>query len=301
MTVQGNPATGGQFSVVTGTVEPITSVLPKNATEVWSFANGTCGSETWVGITPAAEASNAQAFVSAGKNYIIGTGGAAGAFDCPSGTGFINFINTYNSASMVGVDFDIEFDQSQQVIDNLINATIAAEAKFPNMQFSFTIPTFGGTANPITGLGETGTLVVNEIQRLGLGGNYVIALMAMDYHSPTASNCVVVSGQCDMGQSAVNAAQALHVQTGIPYSHIGLVVDLGQNDTSGEVFTLADVDTVAAFARANGLATVRFWSFDRDTPGNPACATGTDADNCNGTGAPPLSYTNQFLKDLGLN
>jgi chitinase len=301
VTIQGNPSTGAQSTDVTGTVEPVTSALPANTTEVWSFATGTCGSETWVGITPAAEASNAQAFVSAGRNYIVGTGGAAGAFDCPSGAAFISFINTYNSADMVGVDFDIEFDQSQQVIDDLINAAIAAEAQFPNMQFSFTIPTLGGTSNPITVAGETGTLVVSEIQRLGLGGNYVIDLEAMDYGSPSTTNCVVVSGQCEMGQSAVNAAEALHTQTGIPYSHIGFVVDIGQNDTSGEVFTLADVDTITAFALANGLATVRFWSFDRDSPGNPACATGTDSDICNGTGAAALSYTNRFLTDLGLN
>ena len=301
VTVNANFNTGAQQSAVMGTVEAVTSVLPAGATEVWSFATGTCGSENWGGISIAMESTNVSAFVSAGKNYIISTGGADGVFDCPSGSAFISFIDTYNSANLVGVDFDIEDGQSQAVIDDLINGAIAAEAQFPKMQFSFTIPTLGGTSNPITVAGETGTLVVSEIQRLGLGGNYVINLMAMDYGSPTTTNCVIVNSQCEMGQSAVNAAEALHTQTGIAYSHIGLTVDIGQNDTQGEVTTISDVDTISAFALANGLGTVRFWSFDRDTPGNPVCATGTDSDSCNGTGAAALDYTDEYLKDLGIN
>jgi len=300
VTVNANFNTGAQQSAVSGTVQPVTNVLPANTPEVWSFATGTCGSESWAGISVAMEASNVQAFVNAGKKYVISTGGASGQFDCPSGQALINFINTYNSANLIGIDFDIEDGQSQQVIDDLINATKAAEAQFPNLQFSFTIPTLGGTSNPITVAGEPGTLVVSEIQRLGLGGNYVIDLEAMDYGSANTTNCVVVNGQCEMGQSAVNAAQALHVQTGIPYNHIGIVVDIGQNDSQGEVFKLADVDTITAFAKSNGLGTVRFWSFDRDTPGNPACAVTTDSPSCNGTGDAALAFTNRFLQDLGL-
>jgi len=54
---------------------------------------------------------------------------------------------------------------------------------------------------------------------------------------------------------------------------------------------VADVDTLSNFAKANGLATVRFWAFDRDTPnGNGGLST------MNGNGAPPLAYNNEFLK-----
>jgi chitinase len=79
-----------------------------NKTLVWAFATGTCDAESWAGITPAMEATNVQAFVNAGKNYIISTGGANGTFDCSSGQGLINFINRYNSANLVGVDFDMD-------------------------------------------------------------------------------------------------------------------------------------------------------------------------------------------------
>src|SRR4029077_17976659 len=102
--------TGLQRSAVTGTVQPVTSAMP-NKTLVWAFATGTCDAESWAGITPAMEATNVQAFVNAGKNYIISTGGPDCPFRLPSWKGLINFINRYNSANLVGVDFDMEGGQ----------------------------------------------------------------------------------------------------------------------------------------------------------------------------------------------
>jgi len=290
VTISADFNTGAQRSAVTGTVQPVTSAMP-NSTLVWAFATSSCDSESWAGISPAMEATNVQAFVSAGKRYILGTGGAAGSFSCSSGSGLIGFINRYNSANLVGVDFDIESGQSQQAIDELITSTMAAEQQFPNLQFSFTIPSLGTlAANPITG-GSVGGTVVNEIKRLGLGGNYVVNLMAMDYGSANPGNCVVVNGRCDMGQSAVQAAQALNQQSGIPMNHIGVTLMIGQNDTQDEVTSLADVDTLSNFAKSNGLATIRFWAFDRDTPnGTGGLSTS------NGNGQPPLAYTHEFLK-----
>lgn len=299
VTINANFNTGLQQTNVTGTVSPVTSVMP-NSTLVWAFATGTCGSENWGGISPTLEAANVQAFVNAGKKYVLSTGGANGTFDCPSGQGLINFINTYNSANLVGVDFDIEGGQSQQVIDNLINATIAAEKQFPNLQFSFTIPSLGSlSANPITG-GGIGTTVVSEIKRLNLGGNYVINLMTFDYGSTSTTNCVVSNGKCDMGQSAIAAAQALNQQSGIPFNHIGLTQDIGQADTQDEVTTLANIDALNAFVLSNGLALSRFWSFDRDTPGS--CAVGPPSSStCNGTGNAALAFTKEFMSSLGVN
>lgn len=294
VTINANFNTGEQQTNVTGTVQPVTSVMP-NETLVWAFATGTCGAESWAGITSGMEATNVQNFVNAGKDYIISTGGANGVFDCPSGSGLISFINTYNSANLVGIDFDIEGGQSQQVIDDLINATIAAEAQFPNLLFSFTIQSLGTTAaNPITG-GSVGTTVVSEIKRLGLSGNYVVNLMAMDYGSTNPNNCVVVNNLCDMGQSAIQAAQALNQQSGIPLNHIGLTVDIGQNDTQDEVTSLANVDTLCNFAKSNGLRAVRFWSFDRDTPnGNGGAST------MNGNGDAALAYNHEYIKACGV-
>jgi chitinase len=284
--------TGLQRSAVTGTVQPVTAAMP-NQTLIWSFATGTCDQESWAGITPAQEATNVQAFVNAGKKYIISTGGANGSFDCSSGQGLINFINRYNSANLVGIDFDIELGQSQAIIDDLINATKTAMQQFPNLQFSFTIESLGSmSANPITG-GSAGTTVVNEIKRLGLAGNYVVNLMTFDYGSTTPSNCVVVNNACDMGQSAIAAAQALNQQSGIPFNHIGITMMIGKADTQDEITSLHDIDTVNAFVISNHLPTSRFWSFDRDTPG----AGGSSS---SGTTNPALAYTHEYMNTLGV-
>lgn len=285
--------TGLQRSGVTGTVQPVTSAMP-NQTLIWSFATGTCDNETWAGITPAQEATNVQAFVNAGKKYIISTGGANGAFDCSSGQGLINFINRYNSANLVGIDFDIELGQSQQIIDNLINATKVAMGTFPNLKFTFTIQSFGTLqANPISGT-SAGTTVTREIVRLGLTGNYAVNLMTFDYGATNAASCVVVNNACDMGQSAIQAAQALNQQSGIPFSHIGVTMMIGRADTQDEITSLKDIDTVNAFVLANGMPVSFFWAFDRDTP------NGGGGNNSNGNGVPTLAYTHEYMTTLNV-
>jgi len=134
---------------------------------------------------------------------------------------------------------------------------------------------------------------MSAIQAQGLT-NYYINVMAMDYGSTTAGNCAVVNGSCDMAQSAINAATSVHNFYGVPYSHIEITPDIGQNDTSDEVFTLANVDTLSSWAKANGLGGIHFWSLDRDTP---TCSGG--ASTCNGySQSGPFGFTNRFIADL---
>src|ERR1700679_2820704 len=98
VTASANWNTGEQESAVTGTAEAVTLAMPSNdPTLSWGFATGTCGAENWGGISPALESTNAQDFVSAGKYYMVSTGGSAGAFDCPTDAGMETFINTYHS------------------------------------------------------------------------------------------------------------------------------------------------------------------------------------------------------------
>lgn len=278
-------------STASGSTLPITTAMPSHNTVLtWAFATGACGSENWGGMTASTFASaNVQAFVSAGKQYIISTGGAAGSFTCTSDAGFDTFINLYNSSAMIGVDFDIEAGQSQADINNLVARVQAAQSRYPNLRFSFTIATLAtsqsgsstavdmgsGSPNP---LGSMGIMVMNAIQSAGLK-NYYVNLMTMDYGGASAANCVLSGGACEMGQSAIQAAMDFHGYYKIPYSQIELTPMSGANDTGGETFTIADTATLSSWSKANGIAGLHFWSFDRDTG---------------------LSYTNAFISDLGL-
>jgi chitinase len=215
-------------------------------------------------------------------------------FTCGSDAGFDTFINTYVSANMVGVDFDIEGGQSADIINNLVARVKAAEAKYPNLRFSFTLQTLGGNASP--GLNVLGTDVMSAIQSNGLT-KYFINLMTMDYGSTGAGNCVVVNNACEMGQSAVQASELLHSGFGVPYNQIELTPMIGGNDTKGETFTLADVATVSSYALQKGLGGIHYWSFDRDND----CAPGSASSTCNSYGqAGRLGFTTTFLSDLGL-
>src|SRR6202023_2537646 len=124
--------------------------------------------------------------------------------------------------------------------------------------------------------------------------NYVINLMTMDFGSASSSVCVVVSGSCEMGQSAIQAVKNLEHTYGIPASKIAVTPMIGLNDNTAETFTLADVDTLTSYVKSNGLAGLHFWSLDRDTPCNDSYASPT----CNSiSSTTPLEYTNRFLSD----
>jgi chitinase len=294
VTISANWNTGEQQSAVTGTTEAVTSAMPTdNSTLTWAFATGTCGSEGWAGITPAVEATNVQDFVSAGKYYIVSTGGQNGTFDCPSDSGMQAFIQHYYSANMLGVDYDIEGGQTQAIVDDLINSTIYAEQQYPNMRFSFTLASLGASTTG-SDLNSLGDLVMSEIGRLGLGGNYYIDLMAFDYGSVSSGTCVVSNGVCDMAQSAIAAAESLHSNFGTPYSHIELCLMIGQADAgASETLSLANVDTIVAWAKSVGLGGIHYWSFDRDQPSASSSSTS------DGTSNPALAYNNEFTSDLG--
>jgi len=278
------------------------SVMPdKLTTGTWAFATGTCGSETWSG-TPAADfaSANVASFVAAGKKYIVSTGGAGNNFLCASSADFIKFIQTYYSANMVGVDFDIENTQTQADVNNLVQVIVAAQAAYPNLRFSFTVGSNGGN---VPTLDYFGTYVLNAISTYGLK-NYTINLMVMDYTASGHENaavCTLAAGSnlCEMGLSAIAAAKNLHNHWGVPYNQIELTPMAGGNDDYDEVFTIADAGTLSGFALANNLAGLHFWGFSRDKDCAAPTRDNTATDTCNNYGkAGTLGFTNAFLTGL---
>ncbi len=293
-------ANGLMYSSVTGNYVTQTAAMPAaNTTLTWAFAAGNCGTESWDGIDGATfAAANVPAFVNAGKYYIVSTGGWAQQFNCTSDAGFMAFVKRYYSSTMLGVDFDIEGgstpDWTQSDVNNLVQRIVNAQQTYPNLRFSFTVGTTGGTA---VGLGNYGQMVLQAINTYGMK-NYLINLMVMDYGpSATPDVCVVTNSTCDMGASAVQAAVSLHTSYGIPYNQIELTPMIGQNDSVPNIFQVADIATVSSFVTQNGLAGVHFWSFDRDVDCayNPNGPSGT----CNGVGnAGALGYAKGFITAL---
>src|ERR1700724_939163 len=301
VTINMNWNTDQMQSAVEGTAIPVvgsgslvSQYLPKLPALTVAFATGSCGSETWGGVSGASwAAENVPQLSAAHLNYVISTGGAAGTFTCASTSGMDSFIARYASSNLVGIDFDIEGGQSQSDIQNLVNASVGAQSTYPNLQFSFTIATLAASDGSYGGVNSLGAEVVQAVKASSLK-NYVINLMTMDFGSASPGVCVVVSGACEMGQSSIQAVTNLEHTYGIPASKIAVTPMIGLNDNTAETFTLADVDTLTSYVKSNGLAGLHFWSLDRDTPCNDSYASPT----CNSiSSTTPLEYTNRFLSD----
>ncbi|QPE05977.1 glycosyl hydrolase [Microbacterium schleiferi] len=264
-----------------------------------AFATGTCGNENWGGVTAQAFAdANIPALAAAGVDYIVSTGGAAGAFHCSSPAGLTSFIDRYASDHLIGIDFDIESGQSAADIRDLVAAATGVQDAYPHLRFSFTLATLAASDGSYGGLNATGDATVRAILASGLR-NYTVNLMVMDYGAVGSGVCVVSGGVCDMGASAIQATENLQHTYAIPASKIELTPMIGMNDVRDEVFTLADVTTVAAYAKTHGLAGIHFWSLDRDVPCSPPSAWVSITCNSVPSGTASLSYTHGFLDALG--
>jgi chitinase len=300
---------------VSGTAESLAADLPSpdKTTVTLAFATGECGSESWAGVAGDAMASaNVPVLTSAGVDYIVSTGGAAGSFTCAGDTGFQTFLGRWASSHLVGVDFDIEAGQTSAVIGALVSRIKAAHTASPSLRFSLTLGTLGDNDGATTAhsLGASAGDSLNTYgdesiaavkSTLGFDGTgstwpayLTVNLMTMDYGGASSGVCVVSSGACQMGQSAIQAAYNLHDKWGVPYANVELTPMIGQNDASDEHFTLTDADTVAAFVRSQGLAGVHFWSYDRDVD----CAAGSASSTCSSMGvgyAGPHGFLSRFL------
>jgi chitinase len=301
---------------VSGAMAPVGADLKANGGKAitLAFATGECGSENWAGVQgPAMATANASLLDSAGVDYIVSTGGEAGSFTCGSDSGMETFIGRWATPHLVGIDFDIEAGQSQQVISDLISRIQAAHGQHPGLRFSLTLGTLApgqsgsGTATSLGASAQDSFNVYGDDSMtaikstLGFDGTaatwpsyLTINLMTMDYGGASDSVCVVSGGVCQMGQSAIQAAYNLHDKWGVPYTAIELTPMIGQNDASDEKLTLADVDTISAFAISKALAGVHYWSYDRDVD----CAAGSASSTCNSMGsgyAGPAGYLERFL------
>ena len=291
---RGNPVIA---TAVGGKVMPVLEVLARGRTLTWAFAVGECGSETLGGLDAQKVAdANVAAFNRAGVDYIVSTGGEGGVFTCASDAGMEAFIARYASPRLVGIDLDIEAKQTPEIVDALIRRVLAAQRKHPNLRFSFTLPTLAASDGSRNSLNAQGRSVLEAIRRQGLA-EFTINLMVMDYGPPSAANCVVGASVCDMGRSAIQAAENLHALHGVPYRQIELTAMLGVNDVAANDFHPVDAEVIARFARSRGLAGIHFWALDRDTPcARPAIGASS---TCSGLpDVPTLAFSAAFDKGL---
>ena len=122
-------------------------------------------------------------------------------------------------------------------------ALVGLKSANPDLVISYTIP-----VEPTGLVADDGLNLLTSAKSDGVALS-VVNIMTMDFGS---------SGT-EMGSAATEAAADTEAQikaAGLS-STVGITPMIGQNDTSGEIFTLADATTVVNFARPT--ATSRGW------------------------------------------
>lgn len=132
-----------------------------------------------------------------------------------------------------------------------------------------------------------------------------VNVMTMDYGRSKSAKQSMTAATEQAVRSTVAEVQNLWAQHGTmlsaaaAWAHVGATPMIGQNDVDGEVFTLADAQQLAGFAKGNGLGRVSLWSLNRDTackatfPGVLVHST-----TCSGVRQKALAFVNSF-GDLG--
>jgi len=256
-------------------------ILP-HGTLTWAFASGECGDEVWFDQSAADVAKNVAMFAKAGRPYIISTGGAEHMFTCASAAGMERFLQRYDSARLVGVDFDIEDKQTPEQVDALMAAIKDAQKRRPKLRYSFTVATHAASDGSQDSLNPLGESILAAVKRHGVQ-DAVFNLMVMDYGPASPKACVVKNGVCDMGASSLQAARNVHAKYGIAYERIALTAMIGMNDVVSNVFSVADARTMVDGARKLKLAGVHYWSLGRDKPCDKPMSAASDA--CSGVDA----------------
>ncbi len=258
---------------------------------------GSCQAE-WAGTIPLNETSiylpnltsDIQYVRNQGGDVIISFGGEAGEELGEACTSVSSLQAQYqaviNQYSATHLDFDIEGgEQGDATSYTRRNAALAAlQAANPGLTISFTLP------SATTGLlSDSLGLLSNAISQ---GVNIsVVNLMTMDYGSADSQ----------MGQESINAANGLHseLQSLYPsktssqlWSMEGITPMIGQNDSSGEIFSLSNAAQVLSFAQTNKIGELSFWEVPRD---NGNCAGSTTAvDTCSGLSQSAYAFTDTF-------
>ena len=248
-----------------------------NLAFVVSGGSGGCTPE-WGGVTAIGDdpvASQIAALRAIGGDVRISFGGEDGSELAQTCTSLSQLEAAYQdviSAYDVNkIDFDIEGASVDDTAANALRdqALVALQAKDPGLQVSFTLPVLP------SGLPADEDAVLTGAAQAGVDIS-AVNVMAMDYGDGAAPD---PSGQ--MGTFAIDAAtatdaqvaSALGISDAAAWSKVAVTPMIGVNDTSDEIFTVANAQQLVAFAASKHLAWLSMWSAGRDQE----CADGARA------------------------
>ena len=144
-----------------------------------------------------------------------------------------------------------------------------------------------------------------DVVQATLAGKVDIAgvnAMTMDYGTLsngqtmlTASETALTETQRQLGIMYKQAGITLNSRT--LWSKIGATPMIGQNDSKGEIFTLADAKALNAFAVSQGVGRMSMWSLNRDVScGSNYVNLGVVSDSCSGVKQGGVKFSDVLAK-----
>jgi hypothetical protein len=251
----------------------------------WSLPN----QSGWQSQVSALQSEGGDVSISFG-GYTVDTDGTDLGAQCSSAAAMAAQVESVVTTFTVNhLDFDIESSEQSNPADLALTAQALSQVRSwasgngIQLTIAYTIPVLP------TGLTSQGEGVLTTALANGFTPN-IVNIMTMDYGS---------SGT-EMGSAANQALDSVAGQLesiyGIPssaaYGMLGNTPMIGQNDTSGEIFTLADAATVESYAARQGIPWLSFWAEGRDNggcPGNPSASS-----TCSGLTQNSGAFTQAF-------
>jgi predicted secreted Zn-dependent protease len=240
----------------------VTNLANTTGHKFWTLAfiisNGSC-TATWNGDTPLSSnlyVNDINTLRAQGGDVILSFGGAAGTELGQACTTVAALQAAYQSVitkyNLTWIDLDIEGAAIADAasISRRNQALRALEAANPNLRVSYTLP-----VTP-SGLDGNGINLLSNAKASGVRVD-VVNVMAMDYGS-----CGI-----DMGAAATSAAGGTRNQIASlgMSSSVGVTPMTDVNDTTCEVFSTANSQSLVNFAQANSFVRLlAYWAVGRD-------------------------------------
>jgi hypothetical protein len=297
-------ATGFAPYVDTSLFPPFNLVTTAKATGVKQFnlafvvGGGSGCTPEWGGVTAVGAdpvAAQIGALRAIGGDVRISFGGEDGSELARTCTSVSQLEAAYQQV-ISGYDVNkIDFDIEGAAVDNAAanarrdQALAALQARDPGLQVSITLPVLP------SGLPSDEDAVLTGAVQAGVKIS-AVNVMAMDFGDGPAPN---PSGQ--MGTYAIDAATATDAQVasamGISdtaaWSKVAITPMIGVNDSSDEIFTVANAQQLVAFAQSKHLAWLSIWSAGRDQE-CPGGAQGFAEPTCSSIVQTPDAFMDAF-------
>ena len=251
----------------------------------WSLPN----QSGWQSQVSALQAEGGDVSISFG-GYTVDTDDTDLGAQCSSAAAMAaqveSVVTTFNVSHL---DFDIESNEQYNSSDLALTAQALTQVRSwasgngRQLTISYTIPVLP------TGFTSTGEGIVSTALANGFTPN-IVNIMTMDYGTSGTEMGSAADQALDATASQLESIYG--ISSSAAYAMLGNTPMIGQNDSSGEILTLADAATVESYAAQRGIAWLSFWAEGRDNGGCPGDTSASST--CSGLSQNSGAFTAAF-------